>query len=111
MEEVSHFFLKYFHLLWKSISLSGLALLLIMAPLVETAPGAQIKLVWDANTEIDLAGYRVYFGTAQCNFEESITLGKVTTTIKNPMSDGGKLSQTPRQWDSIKKLVGDETPC
>ena len=36
------------------------------------------KLSWDANTELDLAGYRVYVGQASGQYGSPIPLGKVT---------------------------------
>lgn len=46
--------------------------------LVQTALAAQVSLAWDPNTEPDLAGYKVYFGTVSRAQTESIDVGKVT---------------------------------
>lgn len=40
---------------------------------------AQIKLAWDPNTEPDLVGYRVYYGTASRTYGTSIDVGNVTS--------------------------------
>ncbi len=40
---------------------------------------ADVKLAWDPNSETDLAGYKVYYGTASRVYGPSIPLGKVTT--------------------------------
>jgi chitinase len=46
-----------------------------------TASGraADITIAWDANTEPDLAGYKVYYGTASGVFGNPIVLGIQTT--------------------------------
>jgi hypothetical protein len=52
--------------------------------------GADIKLAWDANTETDLAGYNLYYGTTartgtdpktctMCGYTTKVPLGKVTS--------------------------------
>jgi hypothetical protein len=42
------------------------------------AYSAQLTLAWDSNTEADLAGYKLYYGTASLPFGNSINVGNVT---------------------------------
>jgi len=51
---------------------------------------AQVKLAWDTNTDEDLAGYKVYYGTASRQYEWSIDVGNVTTYTITNLSDGVK---------------------
>ncbi len=67
---------------WHSLSLLLLVLLSIS---VRTAFGANsVTLAWDASTSSNLAGYRVYYGTASRNYSTNIDVGNVTTyTLAN----------------------------
>jgi uncharacterized repeat protein (TIGR02543 family) len=38
-----------------------------------------VTVAWDANTEPDIAGYKVYYGTASRNYSNVIDVGKVTS--------------------------------
>jgi len=53
---------------------------IIMAMII--VPGliqaSTIKLEWDANTENDLQGYKIYYGTSSTQYTTTLTLGKVT---------------------------------
>ncbi len=49
---------------------------LIVAP---AALAADVTLAWDANTEPDLAGYKVYFGTSSRSYGTPIPIGATTS--------------------------------
>ncbi len=42
-------------------------------------PTVSVTLAWDANTEPDLAGYRLYYGTASGSYPNRVDAGKQTT--------------------------------
>ena len=49
---------------------------LLFSPLI--VHGATVTLAWDANTEPDLAGYKIHYGTASRDYSHSIDVGNVT---------------------------------
>ena len=52
----------------------------VLATLAITAPAStKAKLTWDPNAESDLAGYKVYVGTASGTYGAPVDVGKVTT--------------------------------
>ncbi|HNW60327.1 MAG TPA: fibronectin type III domain-containing protein [bacterium] len=62
------------------------AVSLVLALLVLAAPGfaGGLLVTWDANTESDLAGYRIYYGVAPSVYPEMVDVGNVTSyTIQN----------------------------
>ncbi|MHB9006173.1 MAG: fibronectin type III domain-containing protein, partial [Limisphaerales bacterium] len=38
-----------------------------------------VQLAWDANTEPDVAGYKVYWGTSSGQYSQQLSVGAVTT--------------------------------
>ena len=66
------------------VFLLGLALI---AP-TGTGHAAQVTLAWDSNTETDIAGYKVYYGTASQDYDWVLDVGKVTTFTMTGLSDG-----------------------
>lgn len=56
-------------------------LLVILLSLTSTAQAANVTLTWNANTESDLAGYKIYQSTISGQYGAPVaTLGKVTST-------------------------------
>jgi hypothetical protein len=60
----------------------------LFAGMLGKAQSASVGLAWDPNTETDLAGYKVYSGTASRNYTNVVTLGLVTSyTVTNVAYD------------------------
>ncbi len=68
----------------KSIVISLILFLTLLFFSIESV--AQIELAWDPNTEPDIAGYRVYYGTASRAYGTPINVGNVTTYTLNDLS-------------------------
>lgn len=56
------------------------------------APGmlcaASLKISWNSNKESDLAGYRIYYGTASGNYSYVLKVSKITTVQVDGFLDG-----------------------
>jgi hypothetical protein len=63
-------------------------LVLFVFTLSQSAFAAQIRLAWDPNTESDLAGYKVYYGTEPWSFGEPKKLKKLTTFTLTGLTKG-----------------------
>jgi hypothetical protein len=53
------------------------------------ADAASVTLAWDPNTELDLAGYKLYYGTASGAYEFAIDVGNQTTYSISGFREGG----------------------
>ncbi len=49
---------------------------------------ADVSLTWNSNTEPDLAGYKVYYGTASHSYGSPVVLGKQTTYTVTGLGSG-----------------------
>ena len=68
----------------RSAALSIGCVLALWSAMVLPAPAASLSFAWDANTEPDLAGYKLFIGSSSGNYTNHIVLGKVTShTIPN----------------------------
>jgi hypothetical protein len=47
-----------------------------------------LLISWDANTEPDLAGYRIYYGTAPATYDQMIDVGKETSRVIDNLQEG-----------------------
>jgi len=52
---------------------------------------AQVTLAWDENTEPDIAGYKIYYGTASRMYNWFLDVGNVTRYTITDIPDGGTL--------------------
>ena len=68
------------------------AIVVMVALLVGVGAGqavaAQITLAWDANTEPDVSGYKLYFGTASRTYGAPINVGNVNSFTVTTLADG-----------------------
>ena len=61
---------------------------MLLLGLIAEAQAAQVTLAWDANSEPDLSGYKLYYGTSSGNYPNTISLGLVTTDTVTNLTDG-----------------------
>ncbi len=54
-------------------------LVIIMVQFSQSAYASGIRISWQANSEKDVAGYKVYYGTASGDYDNVIDVGNVTT--------------------------------
>jgi len=81
------YFPRIFGSMARKVSLlTLLAFALLLSPMA--AYGAAVTLAWDANTEPDLAGYRIHYGTASGDYSHSIDVGNTTQYTLADLDDG-----------------------
>jgi PKD repeat protein len=78
-------------------ALIAVGLLLGIRPVAATA--GSLSLAWDPNTEDDLAGYKVYIGTASQTFSQIIDVGHVTAFTVTDLLEGETYFSTITAYD------------
>jgi hypothetical protein len=68
------------------LSLPVLILLLFIH--ISIVHSAQVTLAWDSNTEQELAGYKIYYGTSSDNYTLSVDVGKNTSYMVSSLESG-----------------------
>lgn len=66
--------------------------LLIVAALLVLLGGslhaADLALAWDANTEPDIAGYKIYYGKVSGTYDHSVNVGNVVQFTVTGLTNG-----------------------
>jgi hypothetical protein len=75
---------------YKADKLITITILLIvgMVLLPSCLLAADVHLAWNANTESDLAGYKIHYGTSSTNLTSSVNAGNVTNYTVTGLSLG-----------------------
>lgn len=71
---------------WLAHFVACAALAFVLAP--SAVHAGEVKLAWDANTESDLAGYRIYYGNASGTYQSTVDVGNVTSYTVTGLGDG-----------------------
>jgi hypothetical protein len=72
----------------KNALLSLMALSAISPLLCKPAFAQSVTLAWDANSESDLAGYKIYYGTSSRNYSTVVDVKKVTSYTVTGLGPG-----------------------
>jgi len=70
---------------------SLILLIIFVAKLIFTTQiiyGASLNLAWDANTEGDIAGYKIYYEISSRDYGETIDVENITTYELSGLTDG-----------------------
>lgn len=81
-------FPAFFGLTLSSLLILSIMLIFTAVLFVQPARAAEVTLAWDANTEPDLAGYKVYWGTASRSYQNNADVGNQTTYTVTGLSEG-----------------------
>ena len=88
-----------------TLYLIPLTYLLIPAAL-PAAEAATVTLQWDANSEPELAGYKIYWGTVSGNYTSSKDVGKTTTATLTGLDEGKTYYIAATAYDSSNNESG-----
>lgn len=96
-------------------------IVLVILMFVGTALAGDIKIAWDANTETDLAGYNVYYGTVartgvdpkvcnMCGYIAKVPLAKVVTYTLTGLTVGTTywISLTAFNTSGVESIFSNE---
>lgn len=74
---------------WRARTLGCLIGIGVLLGVPVLAGAGSVTLAWDSNTELDLAGYKVYIGKLRGNYTQIVDVGRVTTFTVSGLSPGG----------------------
>jgi len=73
---------------WRARTLGSLIGLWLVLGLPMTAAANSVSLAWNANTEADLAGYKVYAGTSPGAYTQTFDVGRKTSYSVSDLIEG-----------------------
>lgn len=82
-----------------------------------SANAAKIQASWNANTESDLAGYKLYYGTSKDKLSNVIDVGKVTSYTSPDLAAGDTYYFAVSAYDAsgneseLSDIVGITVPA
>jgi hypothetical protein len=90
MKDLLHPTFSIAHFQYRFPSFLGILLAFALALCFSPAPafGADVTLAWNPNTEADLAGYRIYYGTAGGDYDYALDLGNQTEYTITGLEEG-----------------------
>lgn len=68
--------------------------------------GGAISLTWDSNTDPDLGGYRIYYGTASGVYSHSTDVGNVTSFTLTGLTKGQTYFIVATAYDTSQNESG-----
>ena len=72
----------------QSAAPAGAGTLVASDPPVGGVSGRSLRLAWDASTDPDVVGYRVYYGNASGEYTQSVTVSNVTFATISDLTEG-----------------------
>src|SRR5207344_173341 len=77
---------------------------------VTSAQGASVTLMWDRNLEPDIAGYRLYYGTASQTYTQQIDVGTSTVATASNLPIGSPRFFVTKAYNTagIESMPSDE---
>ena len=73
---------------WSLLFLTVILSLFFFTISSSTVHAGQVTLAWDSNSEPDVAGYKIYYGTATGDYDWFIDVGNVTTFTLSNLTNG-----------------------
>ena len=83
-----------------------IAMCLIAGIIATNAFAAQVTLAWNPNTESDLAGYKIHYGTASSSYSVHIDVHMVTTYTMTGLTDGQTYYFAATSYDTSSNESG-----
>jgi hypothetical protein len=72
----------------------------------DTGSGGTITLAWDSSNDPNVAGYKIYYGTATGSYDHSIDVGNVTTHHLTGLTKGQTYYIVTTSYDTSNNESG-----